>query len=49
MHPALSNHPRTIIKQLIKVINNGILDLSCNNKQYDKFKGSWAFIIIVLY
>ena len=34
---AFSNHPPTAIKQLPKMINKRILDLSCN-KEFDKVK-----------
>ena len=33
-----SNHPRTIIKQLPKMINKRISDLSCNKEEFDKVK-----------
>ena len=31
-----SNHPPTIIKQLPKMINKRISDLSCNKEEFDK-------------
>ena len=33
---AFSNHPPTIIKQLPKMINKRISDLSCNKEEFDK-------------
>ena len=35
---AFSNHPPTIIKQLPKMINKRISDLSCNKEEFDKVK-----------
>ena len=35
---AFSNHPPTIIKQLPKMINKRISDLSCNKGEFDKVK-----------
>ena len=35
---AFSNHPPTIIKQLPKIINKRISDLSCNKEEFDKVK-----------
>ena len=35
---AFSNHPPTIIKQLPQMIKEGILNLSCNKKEFDKVK-----------
>jgi hypothetical protein len=34
-----SNHPPTIIKQLPKMINQRISDISCNKEEFDKAKG----------
>ena len=33
-----SNHPPTIIKQLPKMINRRISNLSCNKKEFDEVK-----------
>ena len=35
---AFSNHPPTVIKQLPKMINKKISDLSCNKEEFDKVK-----------
>ena len=35
---AFSNHPPTIIKQLLEMINRRISDLSCNKEEFDKVK-----------
>ena len=35
---AFSNHPPTIIKQLSKMINKRISDISCNKEEFDKVK-----------
>ena len=38
---AFSNHPPTIIKQLSKMINKRISDLSCNKEEFDKVKSTY--------
>ena len=35
---AFSNHPPTIIKQLAKMIDKRISNLSCNKEEFDKVK-----------
>ena len=48
---AFSNHPPTIIKQLPKMINKRISDLSCNKEEFGKTKfvyDSGHFFINVL-
>ena len=38
---AFSNDPHTIIKQLPKMINKRISDLSCNKEEFDKVKSDY--------
>ena len=38
---AFSNHPSTIIKQLPKMINKKISELSCNKEEFDKVKSGY--------
>ena len=42
---AFSNHPLTIIKQLPKVIDKKISDLSCNKKEFDKVKSIYESVL----
>ena len=42
---AFSKHPPTIIKQLLKMINKRISDLSCNKKEFGKVKSVYESVL----
>ena len=42
---AFSKHPPTIIKQLLKMINKRISDLSCNKKEFGKVNSVYESVL----